>query len=285
MFFKFIFKADNIYKFENYPDRNFPVYSSIQQNKELLVTPHFHDDMKFILIQSGEITISMGMEKYHCHNNEILYIALRTVHQAVSDTPDASLCGFVFHPSLIKSYLSEDDSKILFACGNSIIFSQKNAFYEEFSKILKSAISIFNDRPSTYRLDMTAHILLLLSLLFRSSAVFKLEKNDRFYRIRPAIEYIEENYNQRICISDLSRLINVCDNHFIRMFKTATSRTPTAYITDVRLHQALRLLFLHQYSISEISDRTGFSSIQYFSHIFKERMGLSPSEYAKISRV
>ena len=275
--------TDNIYKFENYPDRNFPVYSSVQQNREQLVTPHFHDDMEFILIQSGEATISMGMEKYHCHNNEILYISPHTVHQAVSNTPDASLCGFVFHPSLIKSYLSEDDRAILFACENSMIFSKKNPFYEELSNILKNVISIFNKKPRAYKLDITAHILLLLSLLIRSGTVFNFEKNDRFCRIRPAIEYIEENYNQQISISDLSKLINVCDDYFIRIFKAATSRTPTAYITDVRLHQALRLLSLHQYSISEISDKTGFSSIQYFSRIFKERMGLSPSEYAKIS--
>lgn len=275
--------TNNIYKFENYPDRNFPVYSSVQQNREQLVTPHFHDDMEFILIQSGEITISMGMEKYHCHNNEILYISPHTVHQAVSNTPDASLCGFVFHPSLIKSYLAKDDSAILFACENSRIFSKKNPFYEELSKILKNVIFIFNNRTCTYKLDITAHILLLLSLLLRNSTTFNFKKNDRFYRIRPAIDYIEKNYNQQISISDLSNLINVCDDYFIRIFKAATSRTPTAYITDVRLHQALRLLSLHQYSISEISDKTGFSSIQYFSRIFKERMGLSPSEYAKIS--
>ncbi len=164
--------TDNIYKFENYPDRNFPVYSSVQQNREQLVTPHFHDDMEFILIQSGEATISMGMEKYHCHNNEILYISPHTVHQAVSNTSDASLCGFVFHPSLIKSYLSEDDRAILFACENSMIFSKKNPFYEELSNILKNVISIFNKKPRAYKLDITAHILLLLSLLIRSGTVF-----------------------------------------------------------------------------------------------------------------
>lgn len=277
--------TNNIYKFENYPDRNFPVYSSVQQNRVQLVTPHFHDDMEFILIQSGEITISMGMEKYHCHNNEILYISPHTVHQAVSNTADASLRGFVFHPSLIKSYFSEDDSAILSACKNSMIFFKNNPFYEELSKTLKNTMSIFNDKTCTYKLDMTAHILLLLSALLRSNTAFSFKKDDQFYRIRPAIEYIEKNYNQRICISDLSKMINVCDDYFIRMFKAATSRTPTAYITDVRLHQALRLLSLHQYSISEISDRTGFSSIQYFSRIFKERIGLSPSEYAKISDI
>ena len=275
--------TDNMYKFERYPDRNFPVYSSVQQKKELLVAPHFHDDMEFMLIQSGEVTVSIGTEKYRFHSNEILYISPRTVHQAVSDTPDASLSGFVFHPSLIKSYLSEDDSAILFACGNNMIFTESNSFYEELSKILKRTISIFHDKPSTYRLDMTAHILLLLSLLSRSAGVPDFKKSNRFRRIKPAIEYIEQNYNRQICVSDLSRLINVCDDHFIRMFKAATSRTPAAYITEVRLHEALRLLSLHQYSISEISDRTGFSSIQYFSRIFKEHMGLSPSEYSGIS--
>ena len=275
--------TESIYKFERYPDRNFPVYSSAQQKKELLVAPHFHDDMEFMLIQSGEVTVSIGMEKYRFCNNEILYLSPRTVHQAVSDTPDASLSGFVFHPSLIKSYLSEDGGSLLFACGNNMIFSEKNTLYEELSKILKRTISIFHERPSTYKLEMTAHILLLLSLLSRNSAVSDCEKKDLFRRIGPAVEYIDQNYNRRISVSDLSRLINVCDDHFIRMFKAATSRTPAAYITDVRLHQALRLLSLHQDSISEISDRTGFSSIQYFSRIFKERMGLSPSEYAKIS--
>lgn len=273
--------ADNIYKFEKYPDRNFPVYSSVQQNKKLLVTPHFHDDMEFILVQSGELTISMGTEKYHCHNNEILYISPHTVHQAVADTGDAALCGLVFHPSLLKSYLSEDDTPFFPVCGNGMIYSKENPYYEELSKILKNTITIYNDRPSTYRLDMTAHILMLLSLLLRSTDSSN-RKNDRCCRVRPAIEYIEENYNQKIRISDLSRLLNVCDDHFIRMFKAATSRTPTAYITDVRLHQALRLLSLRRYSISEISERTGFSGIPYFSRIFKERMGISPSEYTKI---
>lgn len=274
--------TDNIYKFENYPDRNFPVYMSTQQNRKHLVSPHFHDDMEFILVQSGEITVCAGMEKYRCRNNEILYIPPCTVHQAASDTPNASICGLVFHPSLLKSYLFEDDNTTFFTCANSMIYSKENPCYEQLSKILKNAYSIYNERPSTYKLEMSAHILLLLSVLLRSSTVINSEKNARFCRIEPAMKYIEENYNRRICISDLSRLINVCDDHFIRMFKAATSRTPAAYITDVRLHQALRLLSLNQYSISEISDRTGFSSIQYFSRIFKERMGLSPSEYTKI---
>ncbi len=274
--------TDNIYKFENYPDRNFPVYMSVQQNRERLVSPHFHDDMEFILVQSGGITISVGMEKYRCHNHEILYIPPHTVHQAVSDTPDASLCGFVFHPFLIKSFLSEDDNMTSYTCRTGMVFSKGTSYYEEFFNVIMHAFSIYNARPSTYKLDMTARILLLLSLLLRSGAVINSQKKDRFCRIEPAINYIEENYNRKIRVSDLSRLVNVCDDHFIRMFKEAVSRTPTAYITDMRLHQALRLLSLNQYSISEISDRTGFSSIQYFSRIFKERIGLSPSEYAKI---
>lgn len=274
--------SGNIYKFEKYPDRNFPVYSSIQQNKELLVAPHFHGDMEFILIQSGSVTVSAGPEKYHCHNNEIIYISPQTVHTAVSDTTGSSLCGFVFHPSLLKPYLSESNLSILPVCGKSMLYSKESSYYEKLSETLKNTIAIYNDKPSTYRLDMTANILLLLSLLLNSGAVFNCKKNNLYCQIKPAIEYIEKNYNQIIRVSDLSRLVNVCDDHFIRMFKATTSRTPTAYITDVRLHQALKLLSMHQYSVSEISELTGFSGIQYFSRIFKERIGISPSEYARI---
>lgn len=270
----------SIYKFEQYPNRNFPIYSSLQQNKALLIAPHFHDDMEFIFVCSGAVTFSIGAEKYHCKNNEIIYISPDTIHQAVSDTADASIRGFVFHPSILKPYFSDD--KNLFTCGNGTIFAKENPYYGELYQLFTKITTVYDCKPSTYKLDITAHILMLVSTLVRSGTAFCKTKDDTYSRIEPAIRYIEENYNKKISISDLSRIINVCDDHFIRIFKAATSCTPTVYITDVRLHQALRLLALHKYSISEVSDLAGFSNIQYFSRIFKERLGISPSDYLKI---
>ena len=274
----------NVYKFENYPNRDFPVYSSVQQNKESLVMSHFHDDIEFIYVCAGEVTFSLGTEKHSCKNNEIIYIPPHTVHQAMSNTANASIRGFTFHPSILKPYLPKSESYSFSICQNATIYAKECPYYGELLQVFQSSIEIYDNKPSTFQLDMTAHILMLVSILIRSNAIFYNDKEDNYSRIKPAIEYIEENFRHKINISDLSRLVNVCDDHFIRIFKAATSRTPTAYITDIRLHQALRLLSLDRYSISEISDMTGFSNIQYFSHIFKERFGVSPSAYNKAQR-
>jgi AraC family L-rhamnose operon transcriptional activator RhaR/AraC family L-rhamnose operon regulatory protein RhaS len=102
-----------------------------------------------------------------------------------------------------------------------------------------------------------------------------------YLRIRPAVEYIEKNFNQKITVSQLSALLSVCDDHCIRLFKAAVSKTPTEYITDVRLRQGLKLLTDQKYSVQMISELCGFSNVSYFSRVFREKLGMTPSEFRR----
>ena len=58
-------------------------------------------------------------------------------------------------------------------------------------------------------------------------------------------------------------------------------QTPTLFIRSIRMEQAARLLREGQLSVSEVAERTGFSSASYFSRLFQKTYGCNPSEYVK----
>ena len=53
------------------------------------------------------------------------------------------------------------------------------------------------------------------------------------------------------------------------------------YLTEYRIKKAKVLMEKREYKISEIYEKVGFTSSQYFSYVFKKTEGKTPSEYMK----
>ena len=100
-------------------------------------------------------------------------------------------------------------------------------------------------------------------------------------RLTPVFDYIKNNYNSPIRISDMSSLLNICDDHFIKLFKSATNKTPIKYINDLRIEAALKLLVDSNLSITQIADRVGFSNINYMIKVFKDTLNTTPKAYKR----
>ena len=67
------------------------------------------------------------------------------------------------------------------------------------------------------------------------------------------------------------------------LFKKETGKTPTAFITEMRIEHACFLMDIYSDSISlyEIAEKCGFTDYAYFSRRFKSVIGISPSDYKK----
>lgn len=64
-----------------------------------------------------------------------------------------------------------------------------------------------------------------------------------------------------------------------RCFQNHSEKSAQQWILELRLEKAKRLLEASQFSISEISERCGYSSSEYFSRQFKKNVGICPREY------
>lgn len=101
-----------------------------------------------------------------------------------------------------------------------------------------------------------------------------LEKRDLFR------EYIDMNYSdKRLSTQMLAEEFKISRSSLYRSWDKNNDESILDYIQKVRLQKAKKLLVSTELSISDIAEKTGFSSQSYFTKVFKKQNGISPSNY------
>jgi len=104
--------------------------------------------------------------------------------------------------------------------------------------------------------------------------------------LKPAIKYIENNYTR----SDLSNTTlavqcGISEVYFRKLFAEQYNTTPKQYIIDIRIDKAKQLLTDGILKINAISEQCGFSNPYHFCRVFKDKVGVTPTEYMKENRI
>lgn len=97
-----------------------------------------------------------------------------------------------------------------------------------------------------------------------------------------AKEYISLHFHTKTGINDICREIGCSKSALIVAFKREYGITVNAYLTEVRLTEALHLLRQGERRIGDIAEMCGFSDQSYFSKVFSARYGVPPSEWSLI---
>ena len=100
-------------------------------------------------------------------------------------------------------------------------------------------------------------------------------------RITPAVEYIDTHYTETTDLTALAKLCALSESQFFAAFRQQTGMPPIRYRNHLRVEQAKLLLAGEECTNREIAELLGFESLYYFSRVFKNHTGMSPSEYAK----
>ena len=102
------------------------------------------------------------------------------------------------------------------------------------------------------------------------------EINDRF--VKKLMEVAWENIaNSSFDKEDFARAMNVSSSLLYKKVKSLTGQSPTDLIKSIRLRHASELLQSGKYTVTEVSEMCGFSSVGYFSTVFKGYFGKSPT--------
>jgi len=94
-----------------------------------------------------------------------------------------------------------------------------------------------------------------------------------------AVQYIHANYNLNITLTDLANAALASCTYISHKFKEKMGVSPIRYLQQVRLENAKRILLTTDSPIGEIAALTGFSDPLYFSRIFKEATGTTPTQF------
>lgn len=103
------------------------------------------------------------------------------------------------------------------------------------------------------------------------------EHNDKFLKKVQAV-VLENISNSEFGKDQFAERMNVSPSLLYKKIKALTDLSPSDYIKTVRLDYALELLQSRKYSVTEVSEKCGYTSLKYFSAVFKKHFGKAPSE-------
>ena len=101
---------------------------------------------------------------------------------------------------------------------------------------------------------------------------------------RRAMAFIHEHYAEPILRADIAASVGVSERHLARCLKEELDMTVSTYLNRYRVREAKRLLAAGDMNMTEVAMAVGFSSSGYFSQVFRQETGVSPSAYQRGER-
>ncbi|OUR97628.1 AraC family transcriptional regulator [Flavobacteriales bacterium 33_180_T64] len=266
------------------PEDSFLVFDRVKDDFDFPI--HFHPELELNFIQNGkgvrrivgdsveeidDIELVLvgpnlvhGWELHNCVCKKIHEI---TIHINYDLLDEKFLARKIFKP--IKDMLSKSTHGILFSKKTSREMSSRLVqlskidgidYYLEFISILYDLANSRNQR--------------MLSTTF--SQIRNFENSSK---IKKVYDYIQDNYDKKISLSEISGLVNMSPVSFNRFIKKRTGKTFVSYVNNTRISYASKMLLETDLSVGEISFKCGFNNIANFNRIFKKVKNCTPSEF------
>ncbi len=139
-------------------------------------------------------------------------------------------------------------------------------------------------RPIGWRRSARACFTLIVTELSRQYSRVDTPAAAALRQLGEALSYIEANLREAPTAADIAMAGKMSPRTLTRAFHAALACSPIEYVVRLRITRAMELLRSTAEPVAEIAYRLGYRDGSYFSRQFRERAGLSPSEYRKASR-
>ena len=156
--------------------------------------------------------------------------------------------------------------------------------YDDFSfcqQALRLQITDYIPKPVNYE-EFGICIDNLKISLFEQKVAADTEPENHEERVITGItRYIQEHLEQEVSLSVLAEEFHLNSQYISQLFKNEIGVGFLAYLTNVRMEKAKKLLISTPLSIAEVADRVGYGDYRVFTKVFKKTEGITPSQYRR----
>lgn len=256
-----------------------------QRGKDpLYKTWHASKEHLFMYMHSNGGSIVSAKQVFPIKKGSLVFIAANTYHYTMPDDPD--------NYERSKLWILQNElSKVLDLLSDNNAFKNlldKEIVYSEIDEDAQKEIEFIFNELSKCNTDNEREVMLLSCCL---KLLLYLNKYSKGYTclstgtMEKAVDYINKNISSDISIDSICSAIGFSKYYFCRQFKKHTGMTVMQYILKTRIVLAKSELKKTNVSITEISERYGFSSVSYFCRVFKEEENCSPLQYRKRRKI
>lgn len=228
---------------------------------------HWHNDIEFIHVSKGALHLKLNDAQYTLLSGESMIIPSGIVHGGIPENCEYEC--IVFSRSILYATAGIKQS-----VKNELIYPVKFTDNPSAEKLFSILINSHGEH-----FDFISNLYKVVGEAVKRQSGPKTFSQEKIERIKPALVYIEDNYNSHITTSDLARECLMSNNYFIKYFKEVTSQTPIEFLNKYRIEVACEML-ISGHSVTDVAFACGYNDLSYFIHIFKKEMGISPKKYS-----
>lgn len=268
------------------PERAVPLHAFLVNCGHCRVTRNYRwnglerGDRELVIWQytlSGRGRLSRNGEVYDLLPGDAMLLTVPDAHcyELPDDSPEWEFLFLTLYGSEIlrlSRFLLEKSGPVLREKETSGILPLAWEIYEWCSQ--QKRWDAFAVSSYAYKFQM-----LLLSIVLNGQ-----EHDNRPQFVSRVTEYCLNHIAEDITVDTMAAISGYSRFHFSRRFKEETNRTPRQYLTELRLHMALRMLQTEMLSVKEIADRCGFPDVSYFCRLFKQYRSVTPEQFRKKSK-
>lgn len=254
---------------------------------------HSHSFSETVIILNGTGVHLVGDHEYMLSRGDTFAIKGSTSH-GFKDTQNMEFLNLIYDPHIFLQKSNELQSIPGFI---PFFLTEPEArhfgHYTSMLKLDEEALSYvrmmgdfivnqFKDREAAQQAVIKINFLALISYIATkydnaSSGA------EHIYYIGSAIDYMEKNMEDPIMLEDIATEVHISARQLSRIFIKYLEVSPMIYLRNMRLKSALTMLSQSEASVAEVSRKCGFVDPAYFSRVFRETYGKSPSQAKRVN--
>ena len=251
--------------------------------------PHQHLRFEIMLVNEGSGTYTTDRGEYPICPGDVFVFSSNEFHCITDVGPDGlKITNLHFEPTYLRGNSSDSQS----AMNINFCFSHHTDFSNRIPATISSSpafliqkiVEELTARKEEYSLSVRSLLNLLLITLLRDHGYADERtdiKDEHLRNIQRVLTHIDEHFNEKITLQDLSELAGLTPNYFCTLFKEICGFTPWNYVNARRIDKAIAMILQDGIKINLITVATecGFNNTANFNKTFKKVTGMTPSEY------
>ncbi len=256
--------------YETIPESRFPIRLLDYIDAPYKFPLHWHEHTEIHFIFQGNAQLQCGDEQIELKKNDCIIVNGNELHQGMN-----GLCNYgcmILPPSFFE--------------GAHVIFHRRMND-DKITSLFSAIYYSLRSQKTGYQQEIKGYTHLLIAYLMQNYAQETLSESgysrrvQQLNKINGAVQYINDNFTDRITTAELARAAHLSEGHFCNVFKTLTGMTAKEYINDLRIKKAAALLSSSDISVTEAALCSGFSDANYFTRMFKKTTGKTPYSLKK----
>lgn len=259
--------------------------------KTNFIAHHYHSQLEFCYCREGEGDIFVNGEPHHLKSGDITVINPYEMHFSAEAHPcgDISYICLLVDPDYFrvpKNLMWQLRFEPISAGAIKLrtVVTSDDGGSTEIRRAMSELYDKLRTSPDTWDLSAASAMFSLFEIYCRfgytekKTSVSQRESRDEF--IEMMTKYVSRNYSKKLTLASAAAEAGYNPKYFCRLFKRVFGVSFIDYLTEYRITKARELLCEHRYSVTQISEMTGFGNSSYFTLTFRKATGYAPTEYA-----